>query len=150
MLCILRKRQVTLTYTYPYIYIYALLIYRSVHISFAIAFRCPLACYCYFHFPFAFICDIFCSGGHGCCFDFPSAVGVKRLLLQIYEAGGVIGAVCHGPAIFDNLLLPNGMFFLAGKTITGFSVKGEEKMGLVDWMKSNGNHNYLVVITNVD
>jgi putative intracellular protease/amidase len=84
-------------------------------------------------------CAIFFAGGHGCVVDFPRATNLQRLAAQIYERGGIVGAVCHGPAIFENLRLSNGRFLLEGKEATGFSTKGEESFHYLDWMR-DGNH----------
>jgi len=80
---------------------------------------------------------IYFAGGHGCCFDLPNAMNMKRLVAAIYESGGVVGADCHGIAVFDNLQLSNGSSLLQGKQVTGFSVKGEEAMKIMDWMRQN-------------
>jgi len=83
---------------------------------------------------------IYFAGGHACCEDFPRAVTLQKLAAQIYEAGGVVGAVCHGPAIFDGLILPStGKSILAGKTATGFSTTAEQKSDVLGWMRQ---HNY--------
>jgi putative intracellular protease/amidase len=80
---------------------------------------------------------IYYAGGHGCCVDLPTANTLKRITAQIYESGGVVGADCHGPAIFENLKLSNGVSLLNGKTATGFSDKAEESMGVMKWMRDN-------------
>lgn len=85
---------------------------------------------------------IYFPGGHACCVDFPNAVALKKLAADIYEKGGVVGAVCHGPAIFQNLSLSNGKSLLEGKEATGFSKKGEDQMKASDWLKQN---NYLTM-----
>ena len=63
---------------------------------------------------------------------------MKRIAATIYENGGVVGAVCHGPAIFENLRLSTGTNILHGKKATGFSEKGEEAMGAMEWVRKNG------------
>ena len=80
---------------------------------------------------------IFFAGGHGCCADFPTAQNLQQLAARIYESGGVVGAVCHGIAIFDGLRLSSGEKLIAGRQATGFSQKGEEGMKLMDWMRKN-------------
>lgn len=74
------------------------------------------------------------AGGHACCVDFPHARELKKLTAQIYEQGGVVGAVCHGPAIFENLTLSSGSSLIAGKEVTGFAEKGEKEMNAMDWL----------------
>jgi len=80
-------------------------------------------------------CAIYFVGGHGCCWDFPTATNLQNLAAQIYEAGGVVGAVCHGSIIFENLKLSNGEFLITGKSVTGFSEKGEKSL---EWMHEQG------------
>jgi putative intracellular protease/amidase len=38
---------------------------------------------------------------------------------EVYEAGGVVGAVCHGPIALANITLSDGSFLIAGKEVTG-------------------------------
>lgn len=83
---------------------------------------------------------VYFPGGHACCVDFPNAVGLKKLAAAIYENGGVVGAVCHGPAIFQNFNLSTGKNILEGKEATGFTKKGEEQMKYYDWLKQNNYH----------
>ncbi len=80
---------------------------------------------------------IYFAGGHAACIDFPTAVGLQKLAADIYESGGSVGAVCHGPAIFDGLKLSNGTSLLAGKRATGFSPAAEETMKVMDWMRQH-------------
>ncbi len=80
---------------------------------------------------------IYFAGGHAACIDFPKAVGLQKLAADIYESGGSVGAVCHGPAIFDGLKLANGTPLLAGKRATGFSPAAEETMKVMDWMRQH-------------
>ncbi|CDK27088.1 unnamed protein product [Kuraishia capsulata CBS 1993] len=72
----------------------------------------------------------FAAGGHGALFDFPNADSLHKLAAEIYEQGGVVAAVCHGPAIFDNLNLADGTALIKGKTITGFTVAEEDYVGV--------------------
>jgi len=81
---------------------------------------------------------IFFAGGHACCADLPYASGLKRIAAAIYESGGVVGAVCHGPAIFQHLTLSTGRNILEGREATGFSTRAEETMGALEWMRDNG------------
>lgn len=72
----------------------------------------------------------FAAGGHGTLFDFPSAAGLQKLALAIYEKSGVVSAVCHGPCIFENFKKSDGEFFIKGKRATGFTDEGEVIMQL--------------------
>ena len=72
---------------------------------------------------------IFVIGGKGSMFDLPVNTDLKTLLATTYEAGGVIGAVCHGPAVFMNLPLKDGTSLLDGRAVTGFSNEEEALFG---------------------
>lgn len=69
----------------------------------------------------------FAAGGHGTCFDYPTAKGLQSIALDIYATkSGVVAAVCHGPEIFDGLLdKTTGKPIIEGKKITGFTDEGE-------------------------
>ena len=61
------------------------------------------------------------AGGHGTMWDFREDKDVQRLAAAIHEQGGVVAAVCHGPAALVDVRLPSGEFLVAGKRVTGFS-----------------------------
>ena len=74
---------------------------------------------------------IYFAGGHGASFDFPKATNLQRIAWEIYNNGGGIGAVCHGPAIFVDLHVNNDKSFpllIQGKKVTAFSTTGEKVM----------------------
>ncbi|CCH44053.1 hypothetical protein BN7_3612 [Wickerhamomyces ciferrii] len=78
----------------------------------------------------------FAAGGHGVLFDFPNATNLLELASQIYDNGGIVSAVCHGPAIFENLKdKKTGEHLGKGKTLTGFTNLGEEQIGVVAAVK---------------
>ena len=66
------------------------------------------------------------AGGHGTMWDFPDSQEVQRLGSAIYEQGGVVAAVCHGPAALVNIRLSDGRFLIAGKHVTGFTNAEED------------------------
>ena len=68
---------------------------------------------------------IFFAGGHGVMWDFPDSEAVQRVTRDIYEQGGIVSAVCHGPAALVNVKLTDGSYLVAGKNVTGFT-NGEE------------------------
>ena len=41
---------------------------------------------------------VFCVGGHGPMFDLPDNKTLEKAVTTIYEKGGIVSAVCHGPA----------------------------------------------------
>lgn len=65
-------------------------------------------------------------GGHGTMWDFPDNASLAGLIRSIYENGGVVAAVCHGPAGLVNVKLADGKYIVSGKNVTGFT-NGEEK-----------------------
>ncbi|MEV6595460.1 type 1 glutamine amidotransferase domain-containing protein [Actinoplanes sp. NPDC051346] len=69
-------------------------------------------------------------GGHGTMWDFPHDEQLAALGRGIYESGGVVAAVCHGPAGLLPLTLSDGSHLIAGKRVTGFSNSEEEAVGL--------------------
>lgn len=78
---------------------------------------------------------IFVIGGKGAMFDLPINTDLKTLLASTYDAGGVIGAVCHGPAVLMNIPLKNGASLLEGRAVTGFSNEEETQFGK-GWLPS--------------
>lgn len=78
---------------------------------------------------------IFFAGGHGAVFDFPTAKGLHKLAQDVYAKGGVVAAVCHGPAVLAGLKAPGSDELLAkGKIITGFTQNGEAQLGVAEIM----------------
>jgi len=57
--------------------------------------------------------------------DFPDSAAVAKVTREIYENGGVVSAICHGPCALVNVKLSNGNYLVAGKNVTGFT-NGEE------------------------
>lgn len=79
---------------------------------------------------------IFYAGGHGAVFDFPKASGLQQIGSSIYQNGGVIASVCHGPAIFANLKV-NDELLIKGKKVTAFTTNGEKLMMATDRLKEH-------------
>lgn len=75
---------------------------------------------------------IFYAGGHGTMWDFPDSEDLARIAAHIYEQGGVVGAVCHGPAGLVNIQLSGGSYLLDGKVVSGFTNEEEQAVGLVE------------------
>ncbi len=72
---------------------------------------------------------IFIIGGKGAMFDLPVNASLKTMLAATYQAGGVIGAVCHGPAVLMNVPLKGGASLLEGRSVTGFTNEEEALFG---------------------
>lgn len=73
---------------------------------------------------------VFAAGGPGAMWDFPSDARLSALLVAIFEAGGVVAAVCHGVAALVNANSADGGAFVSGRRLTGFSNREEEAIGL--------------------
>ncbi|NJL62796.1 MAG: type 1 glutamine amidotransferase domain-containing protein [Methylacidiphilales bacterium] len=73
---------------------------------------------------------IFYSGGHGTMWDFPENQELANITANIYENGGVVGAVCHGSAGLVNVKLGSGEYLVAGKKISCFTNEEEAAVGL--------------------
>lgn len=71
---------------------------------------------------------IFFAGGFGAMWDLPDDLAFARAAAHIYEAGGVVGAVCHGPAGLVNVRLASGSYLVAGKAITAFTNEEERAL----------------------
>lgn len=71
-------------------------------------------------------------GGHGTMWDFPNNSTVAALGRDVYESGGVVGAVCHGPAALVGMTLSDGTPLVRGKTLAAFTNAEEEAVGLTD------------------
>ena len=75
---------------------------------------------------------IFFAGGHGTMWDFPESPAVQRVTREIYEAGGIVSAVCHGPAALVNVVLSDGSYLVAGKRVAAFTNDEEEEVKATD------------------
>lgn len=73
---------------------------------------------------------VFFAGGHGTMWDFPYNPDVQRLAAEVYERGGVVAAVCHGPAALLDVELSSGERLIEGKRVAGFSNDEEQAVEL--------------------
>lgn len=77
---------------------------------------------------------IFYAGGHGAMFDFPDNKKLAEIASAIYENGGIVSAVCHGPAGLINILLKSGRNLIEGKKFDCFTNAEEEENGTAKYM----------------
>lgn len=75
---------------------------------------------------------VFYAGGHGTMWDFPDDTRLAGLARDVYEAGGVVAAVCHGPAGLVNVTLSDGTHLVEGKRVSAFTNEEEAAVGLTD------------------
>lgn len=68
-------------------------------------------------------------GGKGAMFDLPRDAALRALLGAHHQAGGVLAAVCHGPAVFTEVRLADGRPLLTGRRVTGFTNEEEVVFG---------------------
>ncbi|WP_026928479.1 type 1 glutamine amidotransferase domain-containing protein [Glycomyces tenuis] len=73
---------------------------------------------------------VFYVGGHGTMWDLPDSEELARLAAEVYERGGVVAAVCHGPAGLVNIKLSDGSYLVAGKRVNSFTDEEEAAVGL--------------------
>ncbi|PVM88623.1 type 1 glutamine amidotransferase domain-containing protein [Caulobacter endophyticus] len=73
---------------------------------------------------------VFFAGGHGAMWDFPGDGAVQRVASAVYEQGGVVSAVCHGPAALVDVRLTGGDYLVAGKKLAAFTDSEERAVGL--------------------
>ncbi|RVU43014.1 type 1 glutamine amidotransferase domain-containing protein [Lujinxingia sediminis] len=73
---------------------------------------------------------IFFAGGHGTMWDFADSAAVQRVTARIWEAGGTVAAVCHGPAALLNVQLSDGQWLVADREVTGFTDAEERAVEL--------------------
>lgn len=71
---------------------------------------------------------VFFAGGHGTMWDFPDSPAVQRVVRGVYEAGGIVAAVCHGPAALVNAKLSNGSYLVSGKRVAAFTDEEEAEV----------------------
>ncbi|WP_316675410.1 type 1 glutamine amidotransferase domain-containing protein [uncultured Tolumonas sp.] len=69
---------------------------------------------------------IFFAGGHGTMWDFPDNPAAQNAIREIDAAGGIVSAVCHGPAALVNATKVDGSLLVAGKRVAAFTDSEEE------------------------
>ncbi len=72
-------------------------------------------------------------GGQGPMFTFKQAMALHARFVQMYEAGKVCAAMCHGVAILRYARLSTGQPLVKGKTVTGFANVEEDSADLAEW-----------------
>lgn len=75
---------------------------------------------------------VFYPGGFGLLSDLASNQDFAALSAKHYENGGLVAAVCHGPAALLPITLSNGESLLANKSVTGFTREEEIDYGTIN------------------
>jgi putative intracellular protease/amidase len=91
---------------------------------------------------------IYFAGGHGAMWDLPADTDIAALTSSIFEHGGVVGAVCHGPAALVNVKRANGDYLVKDMWVAAFTNEEEREVGLertvpfllADRLEQNGAH----------
>ena len=73
---------------------------------------------------------VYYAGGHGVLWDFADDEHLQETSRRIYETGGVVSAVCHGPAGLVNIRLSNGKYLVDGRTVSTFTNEEEAAVKL--------------------
>lgn len=68
---------------------------------------------------------VFMPGGHGPMFDLATHALAKRVIASFWDAGKVVGSVCHGPASLLEVRLSDGTTLLKGRRVTAYT-RGED------------------------
>jgi putative intracellular protease/amidase len=75
---------------------------------------------------------IFYAGGHGAMWDLADNTELASIASKIYENGGIVAGVCHGPAGLVNIKLNNGKYLVDGKKINAFTNEEESEVKLTN------------------
>ncbi len=80
----------------------------------------------------------FASAGHAALYDYPSATCLQAIAADVWNRGGIVGTVCHGPAILPGVIdAKTGKSIVDGKTVTGFTIEGELIFNILDRMRKD-------------
>jgi putative intracellular protease/amidase len=78
----------------------------------------------------------FASAGHAALYDYPTAKNLQALASDVWNRGGIVGTVCHGPAILPGVIdSKTGKSIVDGRTVTGFTIEGELIFNILDKMR---------------
>lgn len=81
----------------------------------------------------------FGSAGHAALYDYPTAHGLQAIAQDVWSRGGIVAAVCHGPALLPGVIdSQTGKSIIDGKTVTGFTVEGEVVLKVLDKLLADG------------
>lgn len=75
---------------------------------------------------------IFYAGGHAAMWDLPDNEELAAIAADIHARGGVVAAVCHGPAGLVNVRLPDGRYLVDDRDVSAFTNGEERAVGLYD------------------
>lgn len=73
---------------------------------------------------------VFFAGGHGTMWDFRGSAVLNQIASRVYESGGIVSAVCHGPAALVDVRLKDGSYLVRGKRVSAFTNAEEDAVSL--------------------
>jgi putative intracellular protease/amidase len=80
----------------------------------------------------------FASAGHAALYDYPTAKNLQALASDVWNRGGIVGTVCHGPAILPGVIdSKTGKSIVDGRTVTGFTIEGELVFNILGKMRQD-------------
>jgi putative intracellular protease/amidase len=75
----------------------------------------------------------YASAGHAALIDYPKAAALQKIAEDVWANGGIVASVCHGPAIFANMVdRATNKPIIKGKRLTGFTTEAEHTMSIYD------------------
>lgn len=77
---------------------------------------------------------VFVPGGHGAMFDMPDNPLVAGVLERTWAQGGLVSAVCHGPAALVGVRDEQGAPLVQGRAVSCFTNDEEREVGLDEVM----------------
>lgn len=77
---------------------------------------------------------IFLPGGHGTMYDFPQSAALADAVSSVWNAGGIVGSVCHGPAGLVGAIRTDGKPLVEGLRVNAFTDAEEEAVSLTNEM----------------
>ena len=73
---------------------------------------------------------VFLSGGWGAAYDLGFSDVLASGISEAYDAGSIIGAICHGPLGLINAKDKNGNILIANRKMTGVTDKQVKELGI--------------------
>lgn len=72
---------------------------------------------------------VFLPGGHGTMWDMPGSEPLAHVVGAVFDRGGAVGAVCHGPAGLVSAKRADGRPIVEGRRVNAFTDAEEEAVG---------------------
>lgn len=67
-------------------------------------------------------------GGYGAAFEFADDPDIPRIVENIWNAGGVVGSICHGAPGLLRAKGPDGQYLIKDRELTGFSKTEDQEV----------------------